>query len=326
MPIYLTYDNASLQDGLGAQSLRIMGVFSLAKFFKIRYLHSPIANVIEEFSHGLDSDISEQILLDYVNQFFNFPNSNINSSNELLYIPQRNINLKRLLFLKIKYMFSRKNVIVRILLPFHILDKYPLLYTPSIKYLRRLNRSHLCSKPVVVIHVRWGYGWKYADNRRIRLLPFDYYSEVTDCLIRKFSISKDYTLVVHTDLSNKDTKWIPKQREILQKASSEGNSITGQPIDIEGYDLERLIQFPRDRKVQIHYCSNFVDAFLEMCNAEFLVMGSSAFSYVAALLNPNTVVWPDTHGHARRSQWYASSELGKFIKPQQMLKEGHIGV
>jgi len=330
MPLYLTYDNTSLQDGLGAQSLRIMGIFSLARFFGIRYLHSPIDAVIEEFSHGLNSTFSDNDLIQHVNEFFKFPSSKIKESRESVYLYERNISLRKLLVLKIKYMFTRRNIVIRVLLPFYILDKYPGLYRPSIKCLRRLNRHQLRSKPMIVAHVRWGYGWKYSDQEfiktRRRLLPFEYYSDILEKMVQRFRIAAHYNLVIHTDLSNQNIEWMPLQKKILRMAQSQSKATSSQPMNIEGYNLEKLIRFPRDCKVHIHYCSSFFHAFLDMCNAEYLVMGSSAFSYVAALLNENTVVWPDTQGHSKRAGWYASSNLGKKIEKHEMCKEGPIEV
>jgi len=51
MALYLTYDNQKLQDGIGAQALRILGIFSISQAFHIKYLHSPILKVVEDFTH-----------------------------------------------------------------------------------------------------------------------------------------------------------------------------------------------------------------------------------------------------------------------------------
>lgn len=79
MPLLITYDNETMQDGLGSQALRILGVFSIAKVLNIGYQHSPIVSFVEEYAHHLNNDHDETDLLREVNQFFFIPFTNFKS-------------------------------------------------------------------------------------------------------------------------------------------------------------------------------------------------------------------------------------------------------
>jgi hypothetical protein len=75
MPLYLAYDNLALRDGFGAQVLRIMGIFALARKYKLRYLHREMIETIQEFSHGVSEQKELDDLLKNVNTFFLFLDS-----------------------------------------------------------------------------------------------------------------------------------------------------------------------------------------------------------------------------------------------------------
>lgn len=61
-----------MQDGIGAQALRLLGLYSISKFFRISYFHSPIVDLIEEFSHGSKEESDLQQLIVRVNTFLTF--------------------------------------------------------------------------------------------------------------------------------------------------------------------------------------------------------------------------------------------------------------
>ena len=47
-PLYITYDDTKIRDGFGAQGLRVVGIFSIARFFRLKYLHQGISEIGDE--------------------------------------------------------------------------------------------------------------------------------------------------------------------------------------------------------------------------------------------------------------------------------------
>lgn len=330
MPLFLTYDNQTLKDGIGAQALRLVGIYSLAKFFRLKYLHSPIETILEEYSHGFSSSEKERVLVSEINSFFNFPDDYIDDTKDSKFVEIRAINFRKLFKFIMKYSLRKKNTILRITFPFPITDRLPSIYDYGIKNLRQSNSAYLKLTPNrnIVIHVRWGYGWKYSDPKYIqtrkRLLPFEYYSAISQAAINYFGLSDEFKIVVHTDLINHSQTWQPSQNQVLKKFE-EVNSKSGvNNINIEGYDLNQLIDLPKSHEHEICYCAPFFETFLDMCNANVLIMSTSALSYLAGLINQNLVIWPATHGHAKRGCWLSSNVVGVPITYEQMQKEGPI--
>jgi len=318
VPLVLTYDNESLQDGLGSQALRILGIYSIAKVFFIRYQHTPIKEFIEERAHGLTGKRSESRLLNQVNEFFHFPSSTLKSNNfEIL--TMRNISGKTLLKLKLRHLFTRRIVVLRLLLPFNITDRLPRIYSIGVRHLRRQHRQLLVQKDITVVHVRRGYGYLYSEKSslRPRHLPFKYYSSVLECVAKK-KYGDTFQVIVHTDLSPTQTKWRPFQKKVgaaierIQKTKSRSDG-----FNLPGVNLRETISFPMNAIVRIEYCSDFMKTFLDMCNCTILVQSKSSFSYLAGLVNSGLVIWPSSHGHSKKPGWLDSTELG--LDPERFI-------
>jgi hypothetical protein len=313
MPLFLQYDNRELQDGYGAQALRIIGIYSVAKFFRIRYLHNPILHAIEEFSHGYNSEVDSLMLLTKVNKFFDFKSDCKHPTNF------REISIRTLTFRTfarhyLRYKFSRTNVILTVLLPFGITNKIPDILDIGARKIREVNRDLLDRriKNDVVVHVRWGYGWKYSDQNYIepRHLPFSYYSDSIRVAGKLFfSESPDFKVLVHTDLSRENVIWYPTQENVRSGFGEVIGESNKNGIPIEGYDLEKLLLFPPNVSFQIRYCDDFFETFLDMATSRCLIMANSTFSYLAGLINRDVVIWPAVHRNAPLRRWYQSQSL-----------------
>lgn len=312
MPLIITYDNSSMQDGLGSQALRILGIFSIAKALRIKYIHNPIIAFVEEHSHRLNDRNDERRLLREVNDFFSLPSSRKKLKvEEVLTI--KTINLTDLIRLKIKCFFSRKTVVLRLLLPFNITDRFPLLYSVGVRHLRRKNQNMLIAKDLSVVHVRRGYGYLYTEKStlRHRHLPYSYYSAIIRIVSKRIYKDREFELVVHTDISPDNVTWIPFKRETLSAAEKiQGLHAVKSGLNLPGVDLQTRIVFPESASVKIEYCADFMKTFLDMCTCKVLIQSKSSFSYLAGLINPGYIVWPSSHGHSRYPRWKNSKKLG----------------
>lgn len=320
MTLYITYDNETQQDGLGAQALRITGIYAIAKVFGIRYTHSPILKVIEEYSHKLDSHSDLQAMIEKTNKFFAFPDAAPPKGVPKI-IKIRNPGVKQLLSYRLKYLLSKEEITLAVLLPFGVTDRWPILYTQAIRYLRKLNHTQLNSQDFVVAHVRWGYGYFYSDQNYIRPrhLPFSYFTDVLRQVSLRYFKSSSFKIVVHTDLSPKDTTWRPAQQQVMNNYRKLVSQSSKEQINIPGVDISKKVEFPLNSEVTIKYCHEFFETFLDMCTCKILVQGTSAFSYLAGLINSNTVIWPAQHKHKKIPRWISANKFGVSLREEMMI-------
>jgi hypothetical protein len=324
MPLILTYDNVSMQDGLGSQALRLLGVYSIAKLVRVPYLHSPITSFVEEYAHSLENSDDQLSLLKKVNAFFLFPSTIADMSNAI-HLTKREIGLRGLLYMKLRFLLSRRMVVLHLLLPFKITDRLPWVYTFGARYLKRKNRRLLNYKNEVVVHIRSGYGYLCTDlsELRRRQLPFGYYNAVISAVSKKLVPDEIFKLIVHTDLSPVDTTWRPIQESILSDAKRvSGIDVDSEALHLPGVDLREKITIPKNATAQFKYCADFMETFLDMCNCQILIQSKSSFSYLAGLMNKGVVIWPIYHGHSRYPSWKSSLRLGLKKDLFQPLFEG----
>jgi len=307
MKLVITYDNESMQDGIGSQALRILGLYSISKFFRISYLHSPIIEVIEEFSHKAESDSEIRKLVEEASAFFEFPSTpNISSDSKVIHV--RQISLRKLFFFRMKSLFSKQQIIIKVLLPFGITDRFPFIYDAGVKFMRAKHKALIQKRNFVVAHMRFGYGYLYSDQRYIRPrnLPFSYFEDLIIFVSRKYFSDNEFRLIVHTDLSPESRKWKPVQKVVLDGFKEVSANSELEEVEIEGIRVEEKISLPEKCKAEFHYCDNLFDTFLDMVSCEILILGNSSFSYLAGLLNENVVIWPSVHGHSKHPRWISS--------------------
>jgi len=317
MAVFLTYDNQTLQDGLGAQALRITGIYAIAKAFGLKYSHQPITNVIEDVGQGPDGDSTQETLIADFNDFFNFPSDREPKSGANK-ISIRDLSLRVLFKVLLKQSFSRRDLVISVLLPQGVINRIPFLYKVSARHLRKSNKNlmELHFSNDLVAHVRRGYDEKYADLKyaRNRHLPLSYYSDILEVLTAKRMVSDGSRLLIHTDLLNSPKTWTPLQQGIVDGFNKNSGSDGGKEIYLEAFDLSKEIVIPSTLIEDIRYCDPLFNTFLDMCNAKVLIQGKSAFSYLAGIVNPNLVIYPPKQTMAKLSNWKSAEELGVQLK------------
>jgi|694.fasta_scaffold18611_3 hypothetical protein len=301
--IFLTYDNLSLQDGFGAQLQRIFGIYSICKRFKFNYVHSAITATKEELAHNVQSvEELEKILIE-VNAKFVFPSSNLPKQyNE---ITVRNISRRSLIQFVIKSYIKRQNLLLKICLPYGVIDKYPDWYEFAGNQLR--NSEFIKStklKHRVVVHVRHGYKPIEGKNRGStpRFLPLSYYPIALDELFKKEVLDINTPVLVHTDLPISNGTWQPIQAEKIAELSGIGYEFLDHKLEFKTIDLKQEY-FAKYPNLVVRYSAPILDTLEDMCSSQFLLISRSSFSYIAGVINPGTVYIPRLHGHAKMSRW-----------------------
>lgn len=315
MTLYLTYDNQQLQDGYGAQLMRIIGIYSLAKKFRLHYVHSPILETVEELAHNINNLEELSLLTDQVNDFFALPSSTDRKIFDEV-VSVKSLGWKFFLKSILKYQFSKKNVLIRILLPFPVIERIPNAYAIGTKYIKLANkdlfRENLANE--IVVHVRMSYGQSttISPHVRPRFLPTDYYVDLLRARLSLNPDQREMKILVHTDMPNISRTWTPTAKRLQQNIEF-GEKVIHGKINVIGKDLSKRFRELGCHKLEICYESQFLVAFLDMATAGTLIMSRSSFSYLAALFNENEVVWPSGYWHVKLRKWKQS---GEFLSTQ----------
>ncbi len=288
LPLFIQYNNSDITDGVGAQALRILGIYGIANHLKLGYLHQRIIKLTyqEELSGPEPSSESFEDLLDQVNRLFTLPSHKIPKNTICFNLYSRNLGRKMLLaviVLSLLLLIFRIRIILNVTLPFGVSDKFKNPYEIATNFvLANIPHSHMRSTPRNVLHYRTIVHTKDAADRKI--LSCDYYREtVVDFAYRNGMNHLD--LVVHCDIEPEALK----------------NSHNPRIIDFLNF-----CESVKHLGIEIKPYAPFFETFYDMVFAEHLFISKSAFSYLAGALNRNTVIYPPEYRHPKLPGW----ELG----------------
>src|SRR5271166_49768 len=71
--IALTYANDKMTDGAGSQLLRIYGIYAVARYFHVPYVHTPLKQIDYQGLAALEKNAASPHLQDKYNRVFNIP-------------------------------------------------------------------------------------------------------------------------------------------------------------------------------------------------------------------------------------------------------------
>jgi hypothetical protein len=251
------------EDGLGGQYQRVVGIMALAKKYGITYVHTPIKTM---------EHLPNPVYLERIENYFQIFNHYANS-NDIQYdvvITMERADESKILQLREKCIDSGKKMLLQIFLPQSILDKNPEWYnliTPEIREIKqRLLLPHFFpDKTNIAIHVRRGD--VNSNDHPIRFTPIEYY----------------YKIVDHFE------KTVPNINICIFSEVSETNH----------NEFEEL---GKKKHVRVLTNLDILTTFEYMVCSDILVTSKSSFSYLAGLLNPNSVVYMD-FWHSPLNHW-----------------------
>ncbi len=311
--IYLTYDNLAKQDGIGAQLQRILAIYSISKKLRFNYYHSKILHTIEERAHNAASESDLTKLIEEVNTVFELPSKELpkNYAEVKIY----SLTARQLAKVVLKTYLLRDITVIKVCLPFGLIEKYPDWYEFAGKELRkRAFYASLETKEQIVVHVRYGYKPIQGKNNASapRFLPLEYYSLAVSQIIEENDLDLNMPIVIQTDIPDSNGVWRPFQEDRLNELKQIGYENKNETFEFEKIDLKNQYfnMFPN---VTVKYCDPFLDAINEMSTSKYLLMSRSSFSYLAGVINPNKVYIPRLHGHAKLSRWFWDFPDGQEI-------------
>ena len=280
--ISVEYNNQAFADGLGAQALRLVGIFSIAQHYRLRYVHNDLRFDHPDELLGPNYSIENyQKALKEISTLLELPSSSKSRRKKKTYVDMKSITRKTLFKMIFKSLFSKSEIVIKLQLPQGITDCKPDILEHGASIVRKnLNKMYETRQNSIVIHVRTGR-WTIKTKRfnsLPQLMP-NYYRNVLNSL--GYS---DIPLTFHTDLIPEDLK---------------GRNDSAR-VDIF---VDFFKEYAELNRVKFCHYAPIMSVVRDMAHAKVLIMSNSALSYFAGLLNQGTVIWPPIHGHAKLNRW-----------------------
>lgn len=292
----LTYDNASLQDGMGAQLQRIFGIHALANALGASYLHSPIANLHPGDSTPNSPDAVKS-LVDRCNLRFHILS---NPAAVERASGCREVTVKHFRVRAAAKIVSAEEspVMFRILQPHLHIDANPSLWPKSAPVLSPVPAWR---QPLrVALHVRRGDLQRAAPRR---MMPIRYYSGVARRLEKLLGLAGVRArFELHTESA---TSFAPSSANELPRndRTFEGTK-SNEDEELDDFGLLA----PLDRFVD----TDPIESLERMSSADVLITSKSSFSMVAGILAPEKLVLFAPFWHSPMPGWLRTSENGSF--------------
>jgi hypothetical protein len=272
-----------MTDGFGAQGTRIAGVYSIARFFKLGYLHNPITQIsdVSELVGSAEKHAEFNQVLSELNEYISFPHDEFPTKNPQ-HISIYNLGFRQLFYYGMRALFHRETIVLEICLPFGITDRLSIVSQYGKKAWSKCESLNFKSKSnhrTVVMHVR---GSEHSPDKKRPQLGPKYYERTLYDLSRRFN--RDFKLIVHTDFHLSDFNQSQKSKRV--KAF--------EPF------LRECEALPR---VEVNHYADIRKVMFDMTHADVLVVSRSALPYLAGLLSNGEVVFPKCHGHSPLSGW-----------------------
>ncbi len=302
IPLSLTYDNDAIQDGLGAQILRVIGVRALSEYFKLGYIHNGIKNL---HVHQLDSAQTEseiELFIKKTNSVFNFENRGISEFDEVYKI--HDLGIKVGLKYILRALIQRKRILLRIAVPFYLTNRFPQILNRAQNFAPDLTVRN-SSNSKIVIHFRAGFDSKFVDpgRTRTRFIPLSYFEGQLKEIF-ELNPRKCFEVVLLTDAPPTPMEYIPLPSQLGMWEKS-GFEIKNGSINIPSLDLTECTLLKQEN-VQVVHGGDPLEALKIMASADHLILSRSTLSFVGGLLNRSgRVIYPVDFGQKPLKRWVA---------------------
>jgi hypothetical protein len=175
MSLYLTYGYYS--DGVGAQYQRVIGIYCLAKYYNIKYLHTPIQS-IAHLPENYWKKINDHFGLSIFEAGKNGIPENFEETLSIYNPSIEDLQIK-----------TDKNIVIKITYPYNILDKDPEIYETAMDELRQLKQKiplpeYSKDTTNIAIHIRRGDVSKDANSNRYT--ENSYYVKIIEKIQKKY--------------------------------------------------------------------------------------------------------------------------------------------
>lgn len=273
MTLIITYKGDSLQDGVGSQLQRILGIYALSKEYGLSYAHTPISkSTTYDFDTLKFRELTQAELQATAALFAPTPHSP-SQADEV--VSKNDITLEELHLWMEKA--KRHPILLRLVLPYGAIEQNTQLY----RHVKGASPffNHSAKTIDVVVHIRRGELPFIAPSR---LLPSRYYVQLLRRVILVLEgLNLNFQITVFTEAT---------------------------PWDFDAVSRQTFAELP----VTVVRNSAPIEPFRRMAEADILVVSHSSYSYSAALLNPAGIILYHPFWHAPLPDWITTTNDGNF--------------
>ena len=175
-------------DGGCAQIQRIIGIFCIAKHYKLEYIHSNLIDIEHRYRDKID-------FLQKYNQIFDFKNHRKINDVDLNQTKIVTLNQIDEIFINQN---RNSNILVKISYPYNLTDKFPDLYNYIFEYSFFDNPFRSCIDEIIIgVHIRRGDVVK-PENKN-RYLSDDYYLTIIDKIIERNLQNQKFKIYIYSE-------------------------------------------------------------------------------------------------------------------------------
>src|SRR5260221_264216 len=301
--LVLTCGKTRRNDGIGAQLQRLYGIYSISRLVGASYLHTPLARVDYQGLSALENNVTDPAYHYEFNDLLRIK-SDVMPSEDFHKISLPNISMKTLRHLAA--MFDRhetggKPSLVKLALPYGIADRFPDCYEVCKEISPFASSVREGRSLRVGIHVRRGELFA-VDSAR--MLPNAYYISVAQNLAHVLEALRiDYLIELRTEVPNREFVVQPDHHGISNRISAPA-VFTPEMCHLDEFSvLPNLVCYTNETAI---------DCLRKLATADILVMSRSSFSYLAGILNRNTIVLYHPFWHRAPSSWMTVGPDGQF--------------
>lgn len=312
--LFLTYDNALVLDGVGAQIQRIVSIYGVSRLVKVGYLHAPIIDFDSQIFS--DSTYAERLPdLEKWNSLFRSDLPRYVEAKGDLIFHTNNIGIRRLEVLNFLSIFSRSRIICKMGNPRKITDEFPNILNTA---------SELMSKPIgkiysvnqsndfkIVVHIRQGV--LALSQFKNRLLPLSHYENVLGTVTKILNIFGIQFQILIPQEIGQSTRLSIKNSQVIQSMALDPNN-SQVKVNHDGtvslvHESPDLIGTPILFKTRwLESASAFSD-FELMLNADLLIISKSSFSFLAGVMNQKAIKIFAPFWHSTPDDWFSAENI-----------------
>ncbi len=305
--ITLQYNSQQKTDGTGAQLQRLLAIYALTIRYRFKYIHEPINSVAVHPLDPFQTPAELKAYIDQLNYLFDFP-SHVHNSGKLHYVDVAVLRLNHLFVLAVKSKLTNRNTVIRVVEPYGVIECCPEAYMVLISKLNNWNKYAMLKRnntdtkiKKIVIHYRSGVGGMAVQKgeKFPREIKLEYFELLIEEIV--INVECDYQIFIFTDAPPNDLTFHPPsdQTELWSNSPrfQEGE------MRVQGNNLANSLQYLGSKCV-VEIGGSPIDALAAMSSADFLLMGRSSLSFVAALLNETgEIYFPPRFWHKPLPKW-----------------------
>jgi len=300
--VFLTYNSEVLQDGYFSQLQRQFAIYSIAKKYNFSYQFTPVSNITITPLDPFQTKTEETSYITEYNRIYNF-GEGLEKIKFAKIVEMHTPTLYLIFWEGIKSIFIGGNVLIKIVIPYRIIEKTPENYFYAVNHVLP-NFDPVRKKSHIVMHIRKGFLDSHITpgENSPRALSTQYFISVLTHIFKLYLDLKSTTLTIVTDAPENDFYYKPiSEQKYLWEQFKYLENMNG--VKVSGHSFNEIKQyFPGE--VNIIRGGDAQQAISIMRVADHLVMSRSSMSYVGALLNTTgTIYYPPDFWHKPLKKW-----------------------